>query len=1143
VPAPQASDIGPLYDFLLATRDGKTLSCLDRNGKAVNVSQIAYMSSIDKNNPQKEATELQEKSQLVQFASSNLIDREFDQWPQLTQGDWSGGIGQRVYGTNNQTTQYFDGEGLLWPSNDWIPQVAFRGPTQALPATGIAGPSGADVGTQAITPGGAASVTQSYGIMASFKPSATPVTLVGAKGAFQTGTNTAVTPPYGQGPTAGNLLLAGVTGQRQATGGSQNLGNTGAATYSFNFSGANSDNVIATQDTFVVPAGGIYINSISVYMGGYSAAVNAILAVWNANTGAVITNVPNTSYAQGLGLQSGNTAQTFVSAGTLIRVGFWRQQNQDAQWGAAPGGNGFLFATNQAWPTNQPGSACGAPYFCGNLQAYVTYTTSATSDITASAGWTKVGQANSPDGNQQAQLWSRVAAGGDGSPTFTAAVGARLMHAQVAEFHLATATVDQQTTNTGGAGNTLTLTNPGIDTLAGDLVMMAGGWSLNSTATATWSNSFNNGMTDVHLGDSGGASLMNHSTFDYGIVPTGAAQFTSWGPNASTTGGYIDGLGMGYAATYLDNQGPPGHWHATFYSGDQAYDVDLGANTGNQQGPLNLHIAGGYLWVLFSNFPNANTLTVHMCGCAYGSNVFVKLRSDSLPVVAGTSGFLGLIQASFVGGHLYVAVAQTDQDAPPGAPTANKNALFVLDYSAGTAGAPTGLGAAVFIFPFERGFKIADITWQGSTLLVSASDGFNSFIYQLSPPFSSITTLVALQGITNALMCTAGGTVMIIAWTPGPTGVNRMELYTLLGSTLTQIPFTPVVSFLDSVTSCVGFAGYAIWAVGYVTPGGVAGQKTVTVYAYDVIRARLFRALTMTDITWTGSDQFGHDIIGIYGPVSRTQQAGVTFQSQLGLAIFSGFLSNSAETAREFYWGVRPITPTPTFTGLLQTGCDLFSGLIDFTAATNKLFRAKVAHFIGGLVSGQNSPYVQINAWFDQDPARLAAAPDFSANTGSPAVTTGQLDLTLFENKVARKTVYEIISAGGGYNTGLSRWLNAPRIVDVIIQAATGWVWDVKIDLSPNVTVNAANVQEYAYQHQSVPGSISIDAVVAYNFLRQLWRLRGGQCVLTLPNKDSFRALIQSLDFESPKPFAASFRADVQSNYQTIATVKIREDV
>jgi hypothetical protein len=1141
LPAPQASDVGPLYDFLLATRDGSTLNCLNKDGKPVKVSQMAYMSSIDKNNPQKEATELQEKSQLTQFASSNLIDREFDQWPQLTQGDWSGGIGQRVYGTNGLSTQYFDGEGLLWPSNDWVPQVAFRGPTQPLPATSLAGPSGADVGTQAITPGGAASVTQSYGIMASLKPSATPITLVGVKGAFGTGTNTAVTPAYGQAPTAGNLLLAGVTGQRRQVSGSQNLGETGSATYSFDFSGANSDNTIGTANVFTVPAGGIYINSISVYCGGNTAGVDMILVVWNSGTGAIIVNSSHFTCPQGLALRTQNVTQTFVAAATNLRIGFWTAQAGDRMWGVDSTGS-FNYVTNDPSAAN-PITACGAPYTCGHIQAYLTYSTTQTFDITASAGWTKVGQANSPDANQQAQLWSRVAAGADATPTFTATAGARPMHAQVAEFHLATATVDQQTTNTGGAVNTLTLTNPGVDTVAGDLVMMAGGWSLNSAATAAFSNTFNNNVAAVHLGDSGAASVTNHSTFDYGILPTGVAQFASWGPNASTTGGWVEGLGMGYAVTYLDNQGPPGHWHVVFYSGDQSYDVDLGANTGNQQGTLNMHIAGGYLWVLFSNFPTANTLTVHMCGCNYGSNSFIKIRSDTLPAVAGTSGFLGLIQAGFVGGHLYVAVAQSDQNAPPNAPTANKNSLFILDYSAGTAAPPSGLGAAVFNFPFERGFKVADITWQGSTLLFSASDGFNSFIYQFSAPFSSVATVVALQGITNVLLCTAGGVIVVIAWTPGATGVNRLELYTLNGATLTSIPFTSVVPFLDSVTSCVGFAGYALWAVSYLTPGGVAGQKTVSVYAYDAVRARLFRALTMTDISWTGSDIFGHDIIGVFGTTTRTQQANVTFQSQLGLAIYSGFLSNSNETAREFYWGVKPLTPAPSFTGLLQTGCDLISGLIDFTAATNKLFRAKVAHFIGGLISGQNSPYVQLNSWFDQDPARLAGAPDFIITTGTPTVTTGQLDLTLFENRIARKTVYEIISAGGGYNASLAQWVNAPRMVDVIVQAATGWVWDAKIDLSGQATTNGLNTQDYAYQRQSIPGGVQVDEIVAYNFLRQLWRLKGGQCKFTLPNKDSYNALIQSLDFQSPKPFAASFRADQQSRYQTIATVKIREDV
>lgn len=1137
-------EIGERYDIGLATRDGTSLSVLNKDGATVNVSRIAYMLSSDKQNQMKESTELQEKQKLVQLGSSEAIDREFDQWVQNTQGDWSGGLGQRVYGQQGVSNAYFDGEGLLWPINDYVPQVALRGPTQGLPATGISGPAGPDVGTQSITPGGASATIQSAGLLISLKPSATPITLVGVKGAYTTGTNTQVTPPLGQAATAGNTLVAYVDGQRRVTSGSSNLGDTGGATSSFDFSGSGSDNVIGTNDTFTVPGGGIYINSISCYMGGHTASVNTIFVVWNASNGAVVVNSSNTSLASGLSLKTLGVTQTFVAGGTVLRIGFWRQQNQDAMWGVAGSGS-FTFATNQSGLTN-PTNGCTSPYVCGNPQFYLSYSTSSTSEISTPAGWTQLGVINSPDLNQQLAIYSKVAAGGDAAPVFNAAVGARPMHGQCAEFHNVANpnVIDRQSSGTTSSQNNMTITNPATDTAAGDLLLLAGVWSLNGSNTAAFADSFNNNVTGVHLGDSGGAAQVNHGSYDYGIIPTGVAAFSSWAQQASAAGGWVEGIGMGYATTYLDNQGPPGHWHAVFYSGDSAYDVDLGANTGGQQGPLNMHIGGGYLWVLLSNSPNANTLTVHMIGCAYGSNTLVKLRSDVLPSVAGTSGFGGLIQASYVGGHLYVAVVQFDQNVPPNAPTANKNALFVLDYSAGTATAPSGLSAAAFIFPFTRGFKPQDVTWQGNNLIVSVTDGFNASIYQLSAPFSSIQTLAVIDGIANALVCTVGGEIFIIAWTPGTTGVNRLELYTLNGSTLTNVPFTPVVPFLDDVTSCVGFGPYALFAVSYVTPGGVAGQKTVTIYAFDVVRSRLFRALTMTDISWTGSDQFGHDIIGVFGTNTRTLRTNVTFQAQLGLAIFSGFLSNNNETAREFYWGVQPLTPAPSFTGLLQMGCDLISGLFDFTAATNKRFRAKIAHYIDGLVSGQSSPAVQLNAWIDQDPNALAPAPDFTTTTGvPPSPLPQQGDLFLYEGRLGRQTVYEVISSGGGYNVTLGQWVNAPKIKDVIVMAASGMVWDLVCDIAAGVGTNQQAQQEGAYTSQTTTEAAGIDHVAAYNFLKQLWKQRGGVCTLYLPNGETYNALIQLAEFASPKPLGAGNRSDQQATWQVLATLKIREDV
>src|SRR5205823_7861514 len=110
---------------------------------------------------------------------------------------------------------------------------------------------------------------------------------------------------------------------------------------------------------------------------------------------------------------------------------------------------------------------------------------------------------------------------------------------------------------------------------------------------------------------------------------------------------------------------------------------------------------------------------------------------------------------------------------------------------------------------------------------------------------------------------------------------------------------------------------------------------------------------------WTGSDVFGHDVVGVFGVTQRTG-AGV-FQAQVGVGLFTGILSGNTETAREFYWGVQPITPAPSFSGFLQLGTELISGLIDFTAATTKLFRQVVVSFAGGMVQNSAANGVKVN--------------------------------------------------------------------------------------------------------------------------------------------------------------------------------------
>ena len=113
----------------------------------------------------------------------------------------------------------------------------------------------------------------------------------------------------------------------------------------------------------------------------------------------------------------------------------------------------------------------------------------------------------------------------------------------------------------------------------------------------------------------------------------------------------------------------------------------------------------------------------------------------------------------------------------------------------------------------------------------------------------------------------------------------------------------------------------------------------------------------------------------------------------------------------------------------------------------------------------------------------------------------------------------------------------APRPISVQVQVATGWVWKLRLALSRMAKTNTASDQEYAFQAQG------IDEVVAYNFLRQLWRTTGGECSLAIPNGDSYNAVVEQLAFSSPKPYGVSRVSEQRDTYSNFVDVLLREDI
>jgi hypothetical protein len=223
----------------------------------------------------------------------------------------------------------------------------------------------------------------------------------------------------------------------------------------------------------------------------------------------------------------------------------------------------------------------------------------------------------------------------------------------------------------------------------------------------------------------------------------------------------------------------------------------------------------------------------------------------------------------------------------------------------------------------------------------------------------------------------------------------------------------------------------------------------------------------------------------------------------------------------------------------LQQGTQITSSLIDFTSAQNKLYRQIVASF----TALPNDPgiTVQLDAWFDQDPTNLSVTPDFTTGVIAAGVNggvLGQTQLKLRCNRIARKLIYRITTTGPTASKG------AVKLISVVIRAATGWTRTMFLDLADNVMVNSKAPGLTAWSAQTIPGQPAMDAMVARDFLRQLWRLEGGECIAVFPGYDApANWLLQDIHFDSPKPFGVSFRADQRSTLSYLCQVKLREDV
>ena len=371
-----------------------------------------------------------------------------------------------------------------------------------------------------------------------------------------------------------------------------------------------------------------------------------------------------------------------------------------------------------------------------------------------------------------------------------------------------------------------------------------------------------------------------------------------------------------------------------------------------------------------------------------------------------------------------------------------------------------------------------------------------------------------------------GGALFLVAAntdSPTPGSVQQLGLFLLQGFTVQEIgPVDPALAGAagwSGISRPDVFGSYACVAL------APAGTSAIWVYAYDVVRGRLFKIATFNGNAnvHTAIDQMR---IAATAQFSRT--APTVFQADWGV-IVPVLATGNVFNVQEIFIGVRNVSANAVF----RQGCSFTSSLIDYTLnSSNKLYQQVVASH--DPITANTS--VILNVWLDQDPESLNAIPDFTITHNFVASDPAPKQTLLPINRLGRKLVYQaIVTNSSGFIGG--SLVSAPKLFSVAVQAATGWVWTINFDLNPNVKVNSGNSSDYCFAKQGA------DHVLGYNFLKNLWRQKAGLCIMSSANGDVYPAKMQDLHMDSPKFFAPSQRSDQRTSYQSAGYLKIREDI
>ena len=431
-------------------------------------------------------------------------------------------------------------------------------------------------------------------------------------------------------------------------------------------------------------------------------------------------------------------------------------------------------------------------------------------------------------------------------------------------------------------------------------------------------------------------------------------------------------------------------------------------------------------------------------------------------------------------------------------------------------------------------WRMTDMAFLGTELLIAITDGYHAQILDFTITSGTFTTAAELPGsgvtsFSQCYLCSLAGVAFVVA---------NGQMYLLQGSSLQHIAQVPSVVPAGQAPFLGGTYTRLTTLNGYYAVFIVFAGVNVAVFAYDVLAGRLFRMEQITLGTIPGAGQ-----VAAVG--SRIAGLG-SFQSS-GLGPVVSYTSGVAFTTLPGSGTATVTNEEMGFDGISSLGgatvlgnYTIVSSLIDFTSASNKLFRQVSAEWAKPGFASDTAQTIQIDVWLDQDPDALSGTPDFTTGPiagGLNGGVVGQVRLDLNINQIAKKLVYRIITGTGTNPSG------AVKLKEVIIRAATGWVQTLQLNLAPNVVLNNKSQGMTWLSDQQLAGQPQVDSLAAYNFIRQLWRLKGGECTATYANGDSGNWLLQDIHFDSPKPFALQFLSDQRQDYQVKCMIKLREDL